>query len=229
MSDQTIAPATAESTDTAGPATAVQTVTEATDTADPAESTPDTDTADTDAPEPIAVGTVLTHVGFNLVAVPHLVTAVDNLPDNVTAMGPNGQHSTVWLVDLDRDTSSENGARGWHREVSPGANVTALLIGLNRSLTNTADARNRATRELDKFRDNVREVALRYAREHDWCAVVAEALGELDINVDRDVTVSGTFSVTMSLPWGTDEPSRSDVLEALDTYDISIDDVEDSE
>lgn len=48
--------------------------------------------------------------------------------------------------------------------------------------------------EATAFRDSVARVAMRYAREHDWCSVVTDALAELGLT-PPEVQVSGAFTV----------------------------------
>jgi len=88
----------------------------------------------------------------------------------------------------------------------PGCNQLAdLRCQLATAQAELTDARDeleaarklRAIRESEfaEFKDRVARVAMSYAREHNWCSVVTDALDDLGLQ-PPDVRVNGEFTVT---------------------------------
>lgn len=67
-------------------------------------------------------------------------------------------------------------------------------------------------RELGDFKTRVTAVAMNYAREHNWCSVVTEALDELGLE-PLPTRISGTLTVTYSFTAELD-PQRRGQLSA---------------
>lgn len=110
----------------------------------------------------------------------------------------------------------------------------------HRNLKGMNEARDRATsaaRDLNTFKNTVREVAMKLAIENDFCSVVSEALEEMGLDPNMTVRVTGTFTVDMKVPmhgrdlW--DTVSESDVEDFIrdgEGYvELSIDSVERNE
>lgn len=66
--------------------------------------------------------------------------------------------------------------------------------------------------EYTEFKDRVARTAMAYARRHDWCSVVTDALDDLGLQ-PPDVRVAGEFTVTYRFG-GTIAHHRSDGLDS---------------
>lgn len=74
-----------------------------------------------------------------------------------------------------------------------------------------------ARRDLDAFKEKVVDVARTYGERHNMCEVLAEALQELDLEIDREVEIRYTGTVTVTLPWGVEpsDGSEDTIVEAI--------------
>jgi hypothetical protein len=115
-------------------------------------------------------------------------------------------------------TTSPNSTGPALADPSPGPDPAAVLQDelrllreeLDQARVALAEARQHAEehdRDLDNFKTRVAAVAMNYAREHNWCSVVTEALDELGLE-PPPTRISGTLTVTYSFAAELDPKSR---------------------
>lgn len=141
------------------------------------------------------------------------------------------QHSTAELEDL----LERGAALATHRELvqlveylKTDRHAVTLAAGrseqqaeetaaeLRRQVRSLADAHADGQQRLHRFKGLVREVAARYAHEHDWCAVIDEALGELGLEpIDREFTIRVRFEglTTLKVTANNEESAVANAIE----------------
>lgn len=98
----------------------------------------------------------------------------------------------------------------------------AAWLDVNQKFIAKADAYLREQAEAARFREQVAEVASRYARENDWCSVVESALGELGLELIKSryrVDVVMRFSVDVDAD--DEDEAREEVAYMIDGVAMS--------
>jgi hypothetical protein len=108
------------------------------------------------------------------------------------------------------------------------ARIAALELRVSELNNTIADQRrqiNNATQILERFKEQVQEVATRYAKNNGWCSVVDEALEELGLSRMEPKTYTATLHINVDFTftpesYSEDGPSDSEVEEMIQTYDL---------
>ena len=163
-------------------------------------------------PLSLSVGDVVKHVPTgSLCIVTHIVTG-----DRYRAY--KGSNGHTFEIASPMDTI-------WQRVIEPGNDMLHLLSAFAYKYENTVlqqtyqtERATRAEAELDEFKDQVRDVAFKYAKAHNMCSVVAEALEEIGLDPKVKVTVRGSFKVELEVDWGShtqDDINMDEVADAI--------------
>lgn len=141
------------------------------------------------------------------------------LPATAPMDGPNG-HSTISAVTTVEDLVPPAAPVDLAPELVGVRNDLALARAEIERLHRLRQARES---ELADFKDTVARVAMRYAREHDWCSVVTDALAELGLT-PPEIQVSGTFTVTYEFIGTLAHSLRADLTESWVASSIDLSD-----
>lgn len=146
------------------------------------------------------------------------------MTEPLTVAAPLATHHTAVDTPAASELSTFTSAESIAAEL---ADLRDRLAAAQAELSDTRDELEAARtlrgireNEFTDFKDRVARVAMRYAREHNWCSVVTEALSDLDLQ-PPDVAVSGTFTVTYRfsgriLPSDEHRLSREWIRQSLD-------------
>jgi hypothetical protein len=105
-------------------------------------------------------------------------------------------------------------------------NLEEVLANTRTSRDSYAAERDTARQELADFKILVRDTAVRYAEENDWCSTVMQALEEMgiDAKVEKTFTVSATFQAMVPMCGDDAEPEVEIVVngDGLNSWDINV-------
>jgi hypothetical protein len=131
-------------------------------------------------------------------------------PDEVLATDADGQALDIMVKDLEDEK----------------AKLEERIEYLNNRVNTLIQEKSAAEVALEDFKQTVTQVAVRYAREYDWCSVVRSALEEmgLETTVEQRIRVSGYVTALVPV-CGEEGDIEADLRingDTVDLYDVEF-------